>query len=313
MNRSHLSFVSSLCPEVRRMVEAKDVHQHRDGSDKRGNSQGESVPERLRQESHQEGLGSLRVQQSTATSADLQEKGVVGTLSLHDDSKDGKVHDSGSRSAPADKHDRAGAAEQPAASDKSDKKSSDPGPLPGIKVENHGASDKFVQNAQHVMEDAFSRLTPEAQKSMAGLKVSIQKNESRDAQPGTPAFYNDRGDTVHLFQRSSEQMKAQNRNPEDIVKHELGHPLDVHNGNFSQSPEFKQEFDKAVKSLPPHLRKQIEAGIRTLGPEQARAEVFADLAAVNYGANPNTLGYLPPDFVPAFKGAQELIHKRFFK
>lgn len=72
------------------MVEsARELHQHREGSDKQVKSLEHAGAEKFQTESHQEGLGTSRMEHSAAASAALQDKGVVGNLSLHDSRNDG--------------------------------------------------------------------------------------------------------------------------------------------------------------------------------------------------------------------------------
>lgn len=183
-----------------------------------------------------------------------------------------------------------------------------------VQFQRNGSSEEFHRQTQELIRDALSKLKPEAQESLAGLKVVTSKEAGRGLFSDTPGAYTGPdGKPPNTLALNEGPMARRKENLRDVINHEIGHPLDVKGGNFAQSPAFQKAFSDAVKALPPDLRKPIEQGIRRLGPEMARSEVLADLVAFNLGSPENKLSYLPANYLPAFKDASKLVRERFFK
>jgi hypothetical protein len=204
--------------------------------------------------------------------------------------------------------------------ERSEQKGAGDGAPPGITLKNDGSSPQFFAGIKRAVSESFDRLNPEAQRSLAGLTVSARDKIPRRGvhHSDTPGTYDSDKDTVFLAEKpAAKAAKEMGKGLGDIVRHELGHPLDVRNKRVSQSREFSLEVGKAMKKL-------SESGVEPNADRDWRRidkatrmryqeELFADLAAKEFGAAPDKLGYLDAKQLPAFSGASELIRKRFFK
>ncbi len=66
---------------------------------------------------------------------------------------------------------------------------------------------------------------------------------------------------------------------EGIIRHECGHAVDQYLGHLSHSPEFKQAYDKGLKSISAPERKVLSYYLQPgdAGREETFAEIFASL------------------------------------
>ncbi|MBU6450803.1 MAG: hypothetical protein KGS72_03425 [Cyanobacteria bacterium REEB67] len=167
---------------------------------------------------------------------------------------------------------------------------------PMAKVENEGAPGKFAREA----DDAYKALPDNVKNYLDQnkLKIKAEANlgdswpEVKDQQlQGYP-----KGATLANTQTSAFNAKRNeiglsardnDNHPAETVGHEVGHAIDEYQGKPSQSPEFKEAYDKDMANM--RDEEKVALGYLTINDsaQGAKSETFAQLASDKFSNNPN--------------------------
>lgn len=186
---------------------------------------------------------------------------------------------------------------------------------PKIKVENRGnpgASDAFREQIQKQVDQlpAGVRRLLEANgtKIVVGDKVSGVYPELKGVQPrGWPpgstwdnadGLYSPGDKTAVVTERRVDDGKdVKNERAEGVFKHEVGHAVDHAMGNFSQTDEFKEAYDKDVANLSAADKAKLAYLLQpgNAGKSETFAEVFGAIngSSANPSETADTLRQFP--------------------
>lgn len=188
--------------------------------------------------------------------------------------------------------------------------------LKGIEVKNIDASPEFAKQTKEAFEQAFSRLNPEVQKALKGLKVESGSHLSKmiPHSKDEPARTTDPQDHLGRMMAFSEKgVQSDKGHVKDVMNHEIWHAVeDVTKG--SKDPELRKAIDLGISRLSKVEQSHIAAH-GEIERDRRYSELGGDILALETGSKQKDLAYVTNLTKPYdnFKEAREIIRRKYLR